>query len=172
MNGSRREALAGGNSVQKTGTMDMNETDTVSLPEFDLDRFTPYRLSVAADRASQELARYYRSRFGLSVAQWRVLAHLASSGDVSVREIEARVAMEKSKVSRAASRLERAGYIEKSVNEADRRLVRLSLTPRGRELMADVLPLAAAYQSKIEARLGRAFEGLQLGLAKFLEKEE
>ncbi|WP_127901233.1 MarR family winged helix-turn-helix transcriptional regulator [Solirhodobacter olei] len=146
----------------------MPDDDLPPLPGFDLDHFTPYRLSVAAERVSEELARVYRERFGLSIPQWRVLVHLASSGDVSVREIEARVAMEKSKVSRAASRLEAAGLIGKTVNDADRRLVRLSLTAKGRALMAELLPLAEAYQREIEARLGASFAAFAAGLETLL----
>jgi len=143
-----------------------------TLPQFDLEGFTPYRLSVAAERASRELARYYRARFQLTVPQWRVLVHLASGGDVSVREIEARVALEKSKVSRAAARLEQTGYITKRASNTDRRLVRLSLTAKGVRLMTELLPLAARYQAEIEARLGASFEGFELGLQKFLETQE
>lgn len=140
-------------------------------PAFDLDRFTPYRLSVAAQRTSDELARLYRARFGLSVPQWRVLAHLAQEGDVSVREIETRVALEKSKVSRAAARLEASGLVAKTVNDADRRLVRLSLTPKGQALMAELLPIAADYQAGIEARLGAAFADFEAGLGLLLGED-
>lgn len=148
----------------------MTET-TPKLPDFDLMHFTPYRLSVAAQKTSEELARLYRDGYGISNPQWRVLAHLAHSGEVSVREIEARVAMEKSKVSRAASRLEEAGYIAKSVNDSDRRLVKLSLTPKGKALMVELLALAQSYQAQIEQRLGAAFAGLELGLEKILGDE-
>lgn len=147
-------------------------TDRPALPDFDLTRFTPYRLAVAAERTSEELARQYRARFGISIPEWRVLVHLAQPLDgaatVSVRDIEARVAMEKSKVSRAASRLETAGYIAKTVDAGDRRLVRLALTDKGRALMAELLPLAMAYQAEIEARLGAALTEFETGLARLL----
>ena len=65
-----------------------------------------------------------------------MLAHLAHSGEVWVRDIEARVDMEKSKVSRAASRLEAAGYIAKKVGTtATGGWCALSLTDAGRGLM-------------------------------------
>ena len=83
-----------------------------------------------------------------------MLAHLAHSGDVSVRDIEARLGMEKSQVSRAASRLEAVGYIAKKVNDGDRRLVRLSLTDAGRGLLRRLLPLALDYQRRVEVLLG------------------
>ncbi|WP_158965755.1 MarR family winged helix-turn-helix transcriptional regulator [Chachezhania sediminis] len=142
------------------------------LPEFDLAHFTPYRLAVAAKRTSEELARHYRARFGISIPEWRVLVHLAHSGNVSVRDIEARVAMEKYEVSRAAKRLEDSGLIEKRVNQADRRLVDLALTPKGRLMMAELLPMARAHQDALEARMGEAFAQLEAGLAKLLEDIE
>jgi DNA-binding MarR family transcriptional regulator len=145
-----------------------DQPDPLDIPDFDLSRFTPYRLAVAAEKTSEELARQYRERFGISIPEWRVLVHLARPVDgartVSVRDIEARVAMEKSKVSRAASRLEAAGYILKTVDVGDRRLVRLALTEQGRALMAGLLPLAMAYQTEIEARLGAAFADFEAGL--------
>ena len=140
------------------------------LPEFDLERFTPYRLAVAAENTSEELARQYRTRFGISIPEWRVLAHLAHAGDapVSVRDIEVRATMEKTKVSRAASRLEKAGYIRKDAHQTDGRLVNLALTADGRALLQDLLPLAQAYQREIEARLGEAFDGFEAGVDRLL----
>lgn len=142
------------------------------LPDFDLYCFTPYRLAVVAQKTSEGLARLYRARFDLSIPEWRVLAHLAHAGDVSVRDIEAQVLMEKSKVSRAASRLETAGHIRKSISETDRRLVSMSLTPKGRALMAELLPLAVAYQRELEDRLGDALAGFEAGVDRLLIENE
>ncbi|MCT4553833.1 MAG: MarR family winged helix-turn-helix transcriptional regulator [Pelagimonas sp.] len=141
-----------------------------TVPDFDLARFTPYRLARAAEQTSQALARQYRDRFGISIPEWRVLVHLSQASDVSVRDIEARVAMEKSKVSRAASRLEAAGYVTKRVHESDRRLVQLGLTDRGRDLMTRLLPLAAAYQQQIETQMGALFDQLDAGLDRLLQE--
>ena len=102
---------------------------------FELDRFLPYRLTVAAGRVSRRFARLYEAETGLSIPEWRVLAHLAQAGSVSVRDIHARVDMDKSKVSRAAARLEEAGLVQKLEHETDRRLVALSLTPKGGAVM-------------------------------------
>ena len=139
------------------------------LPEFDLGRFTPYRLAVAAKRTSEALARRYRERFGISIPEWRVLVHLAHAGDdTSVRDIEAQVQLERYEVSRTAKRLEEKGLLAKRASDTDRRLVRLGLTDEGRALMAELLPLAQAYQDQLEARLGAAFAGLEAGLDEIL----
>ena len=121
---------------------------------FDLSTFLPYQLAVASSRISREFAERYKAEFGLSIPEWRVLAHLAQSDAVSVREIHARVDMDKSKVSRAAARLESAGLIEKRENAEDRRLLDMRLTTKGRDLIARIVPIADAYQAALVAQLG------------------
>lgn len=143
-------------------------TQSPTLPDFDLDAFIPYRLAVAAQKLSEALARQYRDEFGISIPEWRVLVHLTQAPDVSVRDIEMRVAMEKSKVSRAASRLEASGLIVKQRNEGDKRLVKLALTERGRALMAQLLPMAEAFQAELLAELGPASAGLNAGLERLI----
>ena len=142
------------------------------LPPFDLAGFSAYRLTVAAQKLSDAFARQYRDQFGISNPEWRVLVHLSQSDGTSIRDIEARVAMEKSKVSRAAKRLEQAGYISKQINKTDRRLLHLHLTAEGQSLMTELLPLANRFQQEMETRLGKAFAGLEAGLDKILEDQE
>lgn len=121
---------------------------------FVLDHFLPYRLSVAAARVSRRFARLYAAETGISIAEWRVLAHLAHAEQVSVRDIYARVDMDKSKVSRAAARLEEAGLVRKVGHAEDRRLVELSLTPAGETLMVELGEIALRFQDTLIAELG------------------
>jgi DNA-binding MarR family transcriptional regulator len=124
------------------------------VTDFNLDEFLPYQLSELSRRVSARFSQAYRERYGISVAEWRVVAHLSQQTAVSVREIHNRVGMDKPKVSRAASRLEAAGYLRKVVNPADRRLVELSLTPKGRAMIDTLAPIAAEYQAELVAVLG------------------
>ncbi|GAB4384738.1 MarR family winged helix-turn-helix transcriptional regulator [Albidovulum sp.] len=124
------------------------------MAEFLLERFLPYQLAVLAARVSREFSSVYAERFGLGIAEWRVLAHLHDAGPVSVREIHRRVDMDKSKVSRAASRLETAGLISKEPNAEDRRLLRLALTGKGQAVMAELAPLALDFEARLLSRLG------------------
>ncbi|AXS40812.1 MarR family winged helix-turn-helix transcriptional regulator [Breoghania sp. L-A4] len=123
------------------------------MTAFDLAHFLPYRLSVLAARVSADFAAVYARRFDLSVPEWRVLAHLAQGGDVSVREIHARVDMDKSKVSRAAQRLELRGLVSKAAHPRDKRLVSLSLTDAGQALMAEIAPLALGFEAALLEKL-------------------
>lgn len=134
------------------------------MSDFDLDSFLPYRLAVAAGRVSRAFADRYRREFGISIPEWRVLAHLAQEGAISVREIHARLEMDKSKVSRAASRLVAAGLVIKRNNDKDGRLVALELTDGGRTLFARISLVAEDYQAELLSRLGPDAESLMRAL--------
>jgi len=127
------------------------------LTDFHLDDFMPYQLAVLSSQISREFAELYTDRFGLSVPEWRLVAHLSQTREpVSVREIFERVDMDKSKVSRAASRLEQRGYVIKSVNPSDRRLVELRLSENGRAMVEELAPLARRYDQRCLEALGEA----------------
>lgn len=144
----------------------------VDLPEFDLDRYLPYRLTVAAAKMSLELENKYKSRFGLSVPEWRVLVNVGYSGFGSIRDIEKRVNLEKSKVSRAASRLEARGFLTKQEDPEDRRLLTLKLTQEGRQTLSDIIHLAKAYQDDLVAHLGTEATALHQSLDALMEVNE
>lgn len=139
--------------------------------EFELSRFLPYRMNVLSERLSQGLSNRYRKEFGISVTEWRVLAHLSQSDQVSVRDIQQRVNLEKSKVSRAASRLEDAGLIKKRIDKTDRRLLQLSLTSKGLELMEKIIPVALEYQTQLETMLDGQLGEFDAALTKLMEAE-
>lgn len=138
---------------------------------FVLADFLPYRMTVAAKRLSAGMARRYREEFGISVAEWRVMVHIADEGAVSIREIHNRVHLEKSKASRAAARLETAGYVFKKTNETDRRLIVLTLTQEGRVLMEKLTAIAQDYQSGLDALVGPQREALHIALEKLMSED-
>ncbi len=138
---------------------------------FDLSAFLPYQLAVVSSRISREFSELYRAEFGLTIPEWRVLAHLAQSDQVSVREIQARVDMDKSKVSRAAARLEAQGLIEKRENLEDRRLLDMRLTAKGRDLIARIVPIADAYQAQLLAQIGADAALFRAALLRLLEEK-
>ncbi len=150
-------------------TMTDSENQGITAANFDIADFMPYRLAVAARAFSEEIAAIYREKFGLSIPEWRVLAHLMKEGKASVRDIEARVTMEKSKVSRAADRLRERGLLTKRADTVDRRLVHIELTQEGEALMAELIPMVIALQKDVEARLGEDFEGLDRALTRILQ---
>ena len=116
---------------------------------FQLSQFLPYQLAVVAERISHRLSVDYGRSHDLSLAEWRVLVHLQYCGVVSVRDIQVYTNLIKSRVSRAVTRLESAGYVEKNASQSDARLIEIALTQKGEAALSEVI--AAATDS--EARL-------------------
>ncbi len=126
-----------------------------SMNAFTLDEFFPYRLAVLSNKISRDFASAYSQQFGISRAEWRVIAHLSQQAKVSIREIHQRVDMDKAKVSRAASRLESMGVVLKKTNPADKRLIELSLTAKGQKMISKIAPLAQKFEDETLAKLSK-----------------
>ncbi len=115
---------------------------------FDLSKFLPYRLAVLSERISRRLAVEYERTHGLSVAEWRVLVHLQSGENLSIRDIHTRVNLEKPRVSRAVGRLQGAGLVRKMPGQGDGRLVSISLTDKGQSALGDILPVVSQIEAE------------------------
>ena len=114
-----------------------------------LEIFLPYRLAVVAREISASLARKYEKQFGISIPEWRVLAHLAEVGKCSSGDICARTAMDKAMVNRAVTRLAAAGLVTAATSTEDRRLNVLTLSPQGRALYDRVMPVALDHETEL-----------------------
>jgi DNA-binding MarR family transcriptional regulator len=118
-----------------------------------LEKFLPYRLSVLSNRLSGVIAESYSARFGLSIPEWRVIAVLALSPGLSAAEVGERTAMDKVAVSRAVSRLLKAGRVRRETAAGDRRRSVLELTSDGRRIYQRVSPALRAFEAALLAAL-------------------
>ena len=121
---------------------------------FDLDGFLPYLLNQAAEATSKSFQTVYRSAYGMTRTQWRVLANLGRFGAMTARDICAISHTEKTKVSRAVAALEAGGLLSRAPSPKDRRAEILSLTPRGCEVFADLGRRAREHDRALRARIG------------------
>ncbi|MEI6573043.1 MAG: MarR family winged helix-turn-helix transcriptional regulator [Alphaproteobacteria bacterium] len=124
--------------------------------EFSLEQFLPFRLNVLAQTVSQQLSAIYASRFNLDIPQWRILANLASRGDVSAQDIARFTFSHKSTISRAVQDLEDRGLITRKISKVDKRSFTLSLTTTGRRLFRQLLPLVLEFEQNIVALISDA----------------
>ena len=142
--------------------------------DFDLENFLPYLLNQAAEATSRSFHASYKSAYGMTRTQWRVLAHLGKFGSMTARDICARSHVEKTKVSRAVAALEAEGLLARTPSEADRRAELLCLTEAGQAVFADLGQKAIAYDADLRARLGpeaRALEALLRRIATNLPRD-
>jgi DNA-binding MarR family transcriptional regulator len=132
-----------------------------------LETFLPYRLSYTSSLVSELIAGAYKSMFGLTIPEWRVIAHAAEEAGVTQQQIGQRSRMDKVTVSRAAIALIDRGLIARAKNLSDRRSHQLMLTGAGRALYEQVAPKAL----ELEARVFDRFDSRELAvLEKMLRK--
>jgi DNA-binding MarR family transcriptional regulator len=125
-------------------------------PELVLEAFLPYRLSVLSNRVSGAIGAVYASRFKLGIAEWRLMAALGRFGPMSANEVADRTAMDKVRVSRAVARMVENGLLERTLDASDRRRSMLSLSPSGRAIRAEIVPLALAIERRLMSVLDAA----------------
>lgn len=134
-----------------------------------LDTYLPYRLSVASNRVSALIAKAYEARFGLSIPQWRLLVILSEASALSQKDLVARTAMDKVTISRAVAALVTRGLLARSQTAHDRRIDVLVLTEAGRDIVADVTPMALDFEASLISAIG---EGEARALEAMLRKLE
>lgn len=120
----------------------------------------------------QFLDRDFACCYELSVSQCYALAAVAKEGVVTVNDLAARLYLEKSTASRVAAGLEAKGHVVRKGDERDGRLVRLEVSPGGREilerihgdlvsryaeLLSDFDPEVRGAMTRLVARLAASF---------------
>lgn len=126
-------------------TKSANETETEALH---LERFLPYRLNVVGTLGGRALGRIYGEHFGIGIPEWRVVAQLGEFGKLTSRDIGELAQMHKTKVSRAVSELEKRGLVSRTENRQDRRESFVTLTPAGKRIYNQIVPLALGFEAR------------------------
>jgi DNA-binding MarR family transcriptional regulator len=111
--------------------------------------FMPYRISITSNAVSDLIAREYRSRFGLKIPEWRVMAVLGDVGEATQRELVAATRMDKVAVNRATKALGERALIQRAPNISDGRSHHLALTTGGKALYAEIMPLALQMEAQV-----------------------
>lgn len=138
-------------------TNDAGGFDAADVPRnadaFLLDEFLPYELSVAAGRTTRLFARRFEAAFGVSIAEWRVMAVVGRFGTITPSTVAERTDMDKVKVSRATASLVAANLLEQGPAPHDGRARLLRLTRKGRVVHDSLVPLALALEAQVAAGL-------------------
>ena len=122
-----------------------NETEK----ELILEDFLPYRLAILSHTVSSLIARVYDKRFGLTIPEWRVIAIVGRFPGLSAVEVAERTMLDKVAVSRAVTKLIKAGRIDREFADADRRRSILTLSEDGRKVHDEIAPLAMRMENDL-----------------------
>lgn len=120
-----------------------------------LQRFLTYRLSQLGFRLNRQAAHLLRQGTGLKLPEWRVIALLATHKRLNAARIEDLTGTDRALLSRTFRRLELRGLLVARRSEHDRRKVHFTLTPAGRQVHRQQLPLMQARQAHLLDALTR-----------------
>jgi DNA-binding MarR family transcriptional regulator len=120
---------------------------------YDLRRLLSYRLYILSNTLGKGAVRLYARRYGVSLAEWRLLAALAPAAPSSVNALALAIRTDKSWVSRTASALVERGLLEVKKVPSDARRLDIQLTSAGRALYARILPAATRRQRRLLSAL-------------------
>lgn len=94
---------------------------------------------------------------GLTEQQWRVLRALdASMKPLRLVEIGRQTCLSMPSLSRLLKTLEQRGTVRRAVHEDDLRAAQITLSPKGKALIAKVAPISEGHYDEITAAIGEA----------------
>lgn len=109
------------------------------------------RMSSCVALIDEEIRRLLREEFQTTRPRFDFKAHLASAPDgLTLGELSQRMMVSNGNMTGIAKRLLDDGLIQRHIDMNDRRITRVSLTPRGEELHAD---MAEAYEGCVSRLL-------------------
>ena len=114
-----------------------------------LDDFLPYQMSTTSNAVSDLISNDYKSKFGLKIPEWRVMAVLGSRGVSTQRELVEATLMDKVTVNRAVKTLADRALLDRSPNNADGRSHHIMPSQTGEELYDQIMPAAEIMEQKV-----------------------
>ncbi len=114
-------------------------------------------LCLHVQRAARALARRFDEALrplGLTNGQFSLMMALNRPEPPSIGSVAALLAMDRTTLTAALKPLERRGLVEVTGDPADRRSRRLTLTPAGRALLANAVPIWQSTHTGLDDLLG------------------
>lgn len=103
---------------------------------------------------SRKMMRYYNNQlapYGITIVQSWVLFYLSDQDGSSLKDIAAAVQLDSPVVTGLIDRLVKEGLVVREEDPEDRRSLKISLTPRGREVVAEIAPTVIEYNQRIRS---------------------
>ena len=113
----------------------------------------PYRLLLLARMIDRESQKLLDEKFGLSLAEWRLLAIATSIGPCTASEIGTAGEIDRAEISRALRKLEPAGLLTRNPDPNHGKRLIITATPAGLELAERVKTDRRRFFDRILSRI-------------------
>jgi DNA-binding MarR family transcriptional regulator len=126
-----------------------------------------HRVLVLSNTLALAAARYYPRRFGVRLAEWRVIDALHAGREITANEISRWLRTDKAWVGRSVDRLIVAGYVRRRPDPRHGRRILLTLTRKGERTYAGIAAAARRRHKNLLEDLSAAErDRLEVMLAK------
>ena len=143
---------------------DREEATRNSACALDLDAYIPAHLTFLANKISSSAATLYRTRFGVGIVDWRIMALLACEAWIASARICEATGLDKAAVSRSLAVLQKKGLVETKFQGENRRRRFLALTPEGIELHDRIVVIARRREDNLLRDFSTSERNLALDL--------
>jgi DNA-binding MarR family transcriptional regulator len=126
-----------------------------------------HRVLVLSNTLARAAARFYPRRFGVRLAEWRVIDALHAGRGISANQISQWLQTDKAWVKRSVDRLTAAGYVRRRPDPKHGRRLLLTLTAKGERAYAAI---AVAARRRHDNLLGALTTGERAMLEGILTK--
>ena len=122
----------------------------------DLDNYLPYLVNRVGTIIAEQYGGEALAAYDLSIAMWRIMAVLASSGGQRQIDLAGLTSIEVSTLSRLVTRLVQMGVVTRTRSASSTREVVVKLTAKGSAQVARLIPIAHDYEAVAVAGLSAA----------------
>ena len=121
--------------------------------KLDLGDYLPYLVNRVGTIIADQFGEEALAPHGLSIAMWRVMAVLASTGGQRQIDLAGLTSIDSSTLSRLVTRLVRIGLVTRARSTSSNREVAVKLSPKGGALVARLIPIGLEFESAAIAGL-------------------
>lgn len=127
--------------------------------------FVCYMMKAAMKKVEKYMGQRFEE-YGINLAQSFILFSLLERDGLTLTEIGNRTGIENSSLTTMVDRLEKEELVKRGPDPQDRRVIRLFITDRGRDLAERVLDMGVAFNRRLKDSLGDSEEQFLKGLLK------
>jgi DNA-binding MarR family transcriptional regulator len=115
-----------------------------------VDDYLAYLLARSSHLMSEQFHRQVLAQ-GWSINYWRVLASLTDGDGLTLTQLNERVLFKQPTLSKLVGRMEKEKLLIRAKDGADKRTIKIFISPQGQTLVADLLAQAKAHEAKVLA---------------------
>ena len=132
-----------------------------------IDDYLAYLLARSSQLVSEQFHHQIQAQ-GWSINYWRILASLSDEDGLTLTQLNQRVLFKQPTLSKLVVKMESEKLLIRQKDDADKRSVKITISPKGRTLVADLLAQAKAHEKKVLADYSEEQQQLLKGMLRRL----